>query len=139
MVLFVNRIIKDSDKVCLHVLQRVAAILLDLPPLLGDALFDVYERSCWDIEECAHVWCVNPLLRGQQIVFHPVHDVAGLYIQWMVIILDSLGASDYLGEELPEAAETRTSWNFVDRTNGISDIIWCIFHHADFRVGSIVV
>ena len=127
MVLFVNRIIKDSDKVCLHVLQNVAAILLDLPPLLGDALFDVYERSCWDIEECAHVWCVNPLLRGQQIVFHPVHDVAGLYIQWMVIILDSLGASDYLGEELPEAAETRMSWNFVDRTNGMSDILWNIY------------
>ena len=127
MVLFVNCILEDSDKVCLHVLQNVAAILLDLPPLLGDVLFDVCERSCWDIKECAHGRCANPLLCGQQIVFRPGHDVAGLYIQWMVIILDSLGASDDLGVELPAAAETRTSWNFVDRTNGMSDILWNIY------------
>ena len=57
----------------------------------------------------------------------------------MVIILDSFGPSDELGAELPEAAETRASLNFVDRTNGMSDIFWCIFHHAEFHAGSVVV
>ena len=77
----------------------------------------------WDIEECAHIRCVNSLLRGLRVVFRPGNDIAGVYIKWMVIILDSLGASDDLGVELPEAAETRASCNFFNRTNGMSNIL----------------
>ena len=139
MVRFVNCIIEYGDKGCLHVLQRAAAILLDLPPLLGDALFDVCERARWDIEECAYIRCVNSLLRGLRVVFRPGNDIAGVYIQWMVIILDSLGASDDLGLDLLEAAEKRVSCNFVNRTNGMSNILWCIFHHAGFRAGYVLV
>ena len=68
VVRFFNRIFKDGYKGCIHVVQLVAAILLDLPPLLGDALSGVYERACWDIMECAHIQCVNTLLRGQQSI-----------------------------------------------------------------------
>ena len=50
----------------------------------------------------------------------------------MVIILDSFGPSDELGAELPEAAETRASLNFVDRTTGMSDIFWYIFYRSGF-------
>ena len=104
MVRFVNHIIQDGDKVCLHIVQHVVSILLDLPPLLGDALFGVCERAFWDIEKCAHIRCVNPLLRGQQSVFRPGHDVAGVYIQCMVIVIESFGASYELGADLTETA-----------------------------------
>ena len=57
----------------------------------------------------------------------------------MVIILYSFGAIDELGTELPLAAETRAPLNFVDRTDGMSDILWCIFHHAEFHEGYVVV
>ena len=53
-----------------------------------------------------------------------------MYIIWMVIVLESFGAVNDLGADLPEAYEARASLNFVDRTNGLSDTIWCIFHHA---------
>ena len=50
----------------------------------------------------------------------------------MVIILYSFGAIDELGTELPLAAETRAPLNFVDRTDGMSDILWCIFTILNF-------
>ena len=57
----------------------------------------------------------------------------------MVIVIDSFGASDELGADLTEAAEDRASVNFVDRTNGLSDTFWCIFHHAVFHAGFVEV
>ena len=92
VVQFFNCILEDDDKGFLQVVQRFAAILLELPPLLGNAMFGVCEHAFWDIEECAHIWCVGPLLRGQQSVFRTKYAVAGLSIQWMVIILDYFGS-----------------------------------------------
>ena len=139
MVQFVNRIIEDDDKGCPHVVQNFSAILIDLTLLLGNALFGFCEPARWDIKECSHIQCVNPLLRVQQSLFRTGQDVSRVSIQLMVIILDSLGARNKFGAELPEATETSASWNFFDQTNGMYKILWCIFHHADFRAVSIVV
>ena len=46
VVICVNHTLKYCDEGCLHVFQSVVAILIDLPPLLGDFLFIVCERIC---------------------------------------------------------------------------------------------
>ena len=48
----------------------------------------------------------------------------------MVIVFDSLGASDELGAKVPETAEAWSSFYFIDQPYGRPDVFYTLFHHA---------
>ena len=63
------------------------------------------------------------------------HDVAGVSIRGMVIVLDAHGASNDLGAKVPETAEAWSPLDFIDRPYGRPDIFCTVFHHARFLHG----
>ena len=69
----------------------------------------------------------------------PGYDVAGVSIRGMAIVFDALGASDELGEKVPETAEAWSSLNFINRPYGRPDIFCTAFYHFCLLHGNLVV
>ena len=105
-------------------------ILGYLPSFLPDSLLCIGEGFRWDVEKGSHVWRVCPLFSGEEGIFLPGHDVAGVSIRGMIIVFDALGASDELGAKVPETAEARLSLYFINRPYGRPDVLCTVFHHA---------
>ena len=87
----------------------------------------------------SHVWGVRPLFIGEEGIFLPVHDVAGVSIRGMVIVFDALGSSDELGAKVPETAEAWSSLYFIDRPYGRPDVFCTVFYHYHLLHGIRVV
>ena len=94
MVCCVDDTFEDGDERQLNFFQGVLSILDDLPSFLYHSLFCLGEGVRWDLEKWSHVWRVCPLFSGEEGIFLPGHDVAGMSICGMVIVFDALGASD---------------------------------------------
>ena len=75
-------------------------------------------------------WCIRPLFSGEEGIFLPGHDVAGVSVLGMVIVFDALGASDELGAKVSETDEARPSLYFINRPYGRPDVFCTVFHHA---------
>ena len=97
MVCCVNDTFEDGDEHQLNIFQGVLSILGDLPYFLSNYLFYIGEGVRWDFEKVSHVWRVCPLFSGEEGIFLPGHDVAGVSICGIVVVFDALGASDELG------------------------------------------
>ena len=100
------------------------------------------EGVFWDVEKGSHVWRVRSLFSGEEGIFFPVYDVAGVSIREMVIVFDAPDASDELGVKVPETAEAWSSLYFINKPYGRPDIFCTVFHHACYlngiRLGSTV-
>ena len=117
------------------IFQCVSSILGYLPFFLPDYLLCIGEGVRWDVEKGSHVWRVCPLFSGEEGIFSPGHDVAGLSIRGMVIVFDALGASDDLVAKVPETAEARPSLYSINRPYDRPDVFCTVFHHACYLNG----
>ena len=135
MVCFVNGTLEDGNEREINVFQCVSSIFGYLLYFLPDCLLCIGEVVCWDVEKGSHVWRVRPLFSGEEGIFLPGNDVAGVSIRGMVIVFDALGASDELGPKVPETAEARSSLYFINSPYGRPISFFTVFHHACYFNG----